>query len=83
MTTAFGIIVQFFLTDAIDAEVAAYPKVFCGVFEDLKHAVVEQPFLLRDAGHSVILDPRQSVIISAYSDRSFAIFIDRSDDLIR
>jgi len=71
------------LKEKIDALVAAHPEIAAPVFQNLKHAVVEQAIFHGVAGEAAILEARQAAVIRADPENSLGVFVKRPEVIAR
>ncbi len=65
---AGGELVQLPLTHPLDAAVAAHPKVAMRILENLKDAVIEQPFAHAIAGKLAVFEAAQAAVVASDPD---------------
>ena len=76
---AGGELVQLPLTHPLDAAVAAHPKVAMRILENLKDAVIEQPFAHAIAGKLAVFEAAQAAVVGSDPDDAIAVLVDRPD----
>src|SRR5215831_1813678 len=78
-----GELVQLTPADAIDPAIAADPEVAVIVFENLEHAVIEEPVFGRVPGEDAVLDPRQPAVVASDPQHAIGVLIDGAHVLAR
>jgi hypothetical protein len=74
--TSLSEIVELSFSDAINAQIATDPEVLPTIFNNLKHAIVEQPFIGGVACKAPVFETIQTTVIGANPQFTIAVFMD-------